>query len=88
MSKRVTTKELIEKARAVHGDRYDYSAVHYVAAIQDVIIICPEHGEFSQRPANHLSGKMDCLAHSFFFAGFLFDRAPFNGQNLDMFWMI
>ena len=54
MSKRVTTKEFIEKARAVHGDRYDYSAVHYVAAIKDVKIICLEHGEFSQRPANLL----------------------------------
>jgi hypothetical protein len=57
MSKRVTTEEFIEKARAVHGDRYDYSAVHYVAAIKDVKIICLEHGEFSQRPANHLSGR-------------------------------
>jgi hypothetical protein len=31
---------------------------------------------------------MDCLAHSLFIAGFLFDRTPFNGHNLDMLWMI
>ena len=57
MSKRVTTKEFIDKAQSLHGERYDYSKVNYIAAIQDVIIICPEHGEFYQKPANHLSGR-------------------------------
>ena len=27
--KRLTTKEWIEKARTVHGDKYDYSLVNY-----------------------------------------------------------
>ena len=50
MSKRVTTKEFIGKARAVHGDRYDYSAVHYVAAIKDVKIICLDMVNFLRGP--------------------------------------
>jgi hypothetical protein len=57
MSKRVTTADFIQRAREVHGDRYDYSKVLYVAAISNVTIICPVHGEFQQRPANHCSGR-------------------------------
>lgn len=56
MSKRVTTVDFIRQAQKVHGDRYDYSRVEYVKAIQDVIIICKHHGEFLQRPSNHLTG--------------------------------
>ena len=56
MSKRVTTADFIKRAREVHGNRYDYSKVSYVAAISNVTIICPEHGEFEQRPSNHYIG--------------------------------
>jgi len=48
-------KKFIEKAKRVHGDRYDYSKVEYKKAISKVIIICPIHGEFEQTPASHLS---------------------------------
>ena len=48
--------DFILKARKVHGDRYDYSKVEYVKAIQNVIITCKQHGEFLQRPSNHLTG--------------------------------
>ena len=47
----------IEKAKKVHGDKYDYSKVEYVNAKTKVCIICPEHGEFWQTPNTHLSGK-------------------------------
>ena len=57
MSKKVTTEDFIRRAREVHGDKYDYSKTVYVAAIKDVTIICSTHGEFLQRPANHLSGR-------------------------------
>lgn len=55
--KRKTTKEFIEQARKIHGDKYDYSKVEYKNAGTKVCIICPEHGEFWQRPINHLSGS-------------------------------
>ena len=55
--KKLTTEEFIKKARAVHGDRYDYSKVEYVSNKTDVVIICSEHGEFLQKPNYHLSGN-------------------------------
>ena len=51
------TEEFIRRARLVHGDKYDYSKVVYVNSTTDVCIICPIHGEFWQRPAEHLRGK-------------------------------
>ena len=57
MSKKVTTEDFIKRAREVHGDKYDYSKTVYVAAIKNITIICPTHGEFQQRPANHLTGR-------------------------------
>ena len=57
MSKRVTTAGFIKRATEVHGSRYDYSKVLYVAARIKVTIICSEHGEFDQTPANHCTGR-------------------------------
>lgn len=54
---RLTKEEFIEKARKVHGDKYDYSKVEYVNAHTRVCIICLEHGEFWQTPTNHLNGN-------------------------------
>lgn len=55
--KKLTSEEFIQKAIKVHGDRYDYSKVKYVNSYTKVIIICPIHGEFYQKPAKHLSGQ-------------------------------
>ena len=52
-----TTKSFIEKARAVHDDKYDYSKVEYKGTMVPVCIICPEHGEFWQKPQHHLFGN-------------------------------
>ena len=57
MFKRYTTEEFITKAKTVHGNKYDYSRVVYVDSVTPVSIVCPEHGEFKQRPAMHLSGR-------------------------------
>lgn len=57
MAKKKTTEEFIADARKVHGDKYDYSKVEYVNSQTPVTIICPKHGEFKQRPSDHLSGK-------------------------------
>ena len=53
----MTTEEFIQKAKAVHGDKYDYSKVEYVNSKTKVCIICPEHGEFLQTPEKHLIGR-------------------------------
>lgn len=57
MSKKSTKEEFIEKARKIHGDKYDYSKVDYLNGKTKVIIICPEHGEFLQAPEKHLTGQ-------------------------------
>jgi hypothetical protein len=55
--RRLTTEEFIERARLVHGNKYDYSKVTYAKAIEKVEIICPEHGSFWQAPAAHIMGS-------------------------------
>jgi len=55
MTRKLTTEEFIEKARELHGDRYDYSEVKYDGNRRKVVIICNEHGRFQQQAANHAS---------------------------------
>lgn len=56
--KKLTTEEFIEKARRIHGDRYDYSLVVYGRDNNDPVkIICKKHGVFEQTPRSHLEGK-------------------------------
>ena len=55
--KQLTTKQFIEKAKLVHGDKYDYALVEYKNTITKVKIMCPIHGVFEQRPNDHLNHK-------------------------------
>jgi len=61
-----TTEDFIKKAREVHGDKYDYSKVKYIAGKHKICIICPEHGEFWQKAESHLAGSgcPECNGHS------------------------
>lgn len=56
----LNTNLFIEKAKKIHGDRYDYSRVSFKRSNEKVPIFCSEHGLFMQRPNCHLSGK-GCL---------------------------
>ncbi len=49
-------ENFVINAQKKHGNKYDYSKVVYVGNKDKVIIICPQHGEFSQRPNDHLTG--------------------------------
>lgn len=51
---RKSLQNFINDAVKVHGNKYDYSKVEYLNNNTKVCIICPEHGEFWQTPANHL----------------------------------
>lgn len=57
MSRRKTVEEFITEARAIHGNKYDYSKVEYKNTNNKVCIICPTHGEFYQAPHSHLNGS-------------------------------
>lgn len=51
------TEWFIQKARAVHGNKYDYSKSHYANYDAKIEIVCPKHGSFWQLVGNHLKGK-------------------------------
>lgn len=57
MSKKITTEIFIQRAKEIHGDKYDYSKVNYTKATEKVCIICPIHGEFWQLPYVHIKGS-------------------------------
>ena len=46
---------IIQKAKEIHGNKYDYSKVKYINNHTKVCITCPTHGEFWQTPSNHLN---------------------------------
>ena len=56
----LNTEKLILKFQKIHGDVFDYSKVIFESLISKVIIICPEHGEFTQQPRLHLRGSNGC----------------------------
>lgn len=56
VKKSLGIKDFVERARKVHGDKYDYSKVQYVTSSDSIDIICPKHGEFKQLPYVHLNG--------------------------------
>ena len=56
----MTTAEFIEKAKAVHGDNFDYSKAEFVDWKTKVYVICKQCGRgFPQNPYSHLKG-MGC----------------------------
>jgi Zn finger protein HypA/HybF involved in hydrogenase expression len=57
LRKSYSIADFIEKAKKVHGYKYDYSKVDYINSRSNIIIICPIHGEFKQNPASHLHGQ-------------------------------
>lgn len=57
---RYSTKQFIEGARVVHGDKYDYSATHYVDDTTKLVVICTDHGPWSVLPANHTLRASGC----------------------------
>lgn len=53
----MTNDEFIEKARNVHGNKYNYNKTEYKNSTQKVIITCKKHGDFFQKPFTHLQGS-------------------------------
>ena len=55
-----TTEIFIEKAKLIHGNKYDYSLVDYKRSNYKVKIICPTHGIFKQSLAGHINNSNNC----------------------------
>lgn len=56
MAKRRTHEEFVTQATKIHGGKYCYSLSKYINEYTKIIIICPDHGEFEQKPSVHLKG--------------------------------
>lgn len=64
-SRQLDTPAFVIKAKAVHGDLYNYSKTKYKSSDGQITIVCSIHGAFKQTANNHLNGKgcFDC-AHT------------------------
>lgn len=47
-------EDFIKKSKEIHNNKYDYSKVNYINNYTPVTITCPTHGDFKQKPVNHL----------------------------------
>lgn len=56
----MTTDEFIEKAREVHGQKYDYSKSVYKRLKVPLVVTCRIHGDFETTPFNHIHNKSNC----------------------------
>lgn len=61
-TQRLTIEDFIKRARAVHGDKYDYSVAIYINTMTKLEIKCiiDNHGSFFQCPNSHISQKSGC----------------------------
>lgn len=54
---RKTTEQFINESNQVHDFKYSYDKTEYIKNQIKVIITCPVHGDFEQRPLSHLQGS-------------------------------
>lgn len=86
-----TVETFVEKARKVHGDKFDYSRVKYKTSKDKVEIVCPKHGVFWQEPRHHTGGHTcekcgkDSLAEMFAFTAdeFIQRAESVHGKRFD-----
>lgn len=73
----LTNEQFIMRAKAVHGDKYDYSAVQYIKSRIKVKIKCNKCGRhFWQTPNSHLQGENCPICTNYYMDSEMFkDRA-------------
>lgn len=60
--KKLTKEQFIEKAKLIHGDKYNYDKIIYINSKHKIKIFCNNHfGYFLQSPDKHLS-KRGCYS--------------------------
>ena len=52
-----TSEQFVVEATKIHNNKYQYDLVEYQGSNTPIKIICKEHGEFSQTPKAHLTGR-------------------------------
>jgi hypothetical protein len=61
MNRRCQLPELLNKAKLIHNDKYDYSLVkEYQNSNSKIPVICPEHGKFMITSHHHVNRGQGC----------------------------
>lgn len=55
--KKFTQEEFINRCRKKHNNYYDYSLSQYTKCYEKIIVICPQHGQFTVTANDHLKGS-------------------------------
>jgi hypothetical protein len=88
LKQRLTQDQVIAKARAIHGDKYDYSKVNYTTTQNKITIICPDHGEFEMQANEHInsdqSGCVFCSRSTIHPDDFIQDCISLHGDKYDL----
>lgn len=61
MSWKITTEEYIQRAKAVHGDKYGYELTEYVDRKILITITCKKHGPIKVNPWTHIKCGSGCI---------------------------
>ena len=57
MTQKLSQDTYVNRARSVHGNKYDYSDTKYVNSNTKVIVMCRIHGGWLVRPLDHCRGN-------------------------------
>lgn len=58
--KKITQEELINKAKELHNNFYSYEKTVLINTKTNIIVTCPDHGDFTVNPLVHLRGTTKC----------------------------
>jgi hypothetical protein len=53
-------RTFVDKAKKKHGNTFSYHKFEYINAKTRSVILCPQHGEFTQTPDKHLNTTYPC----------------------------
>lgn len=57
---RMSLDKFVKIANNIHNNKYNYSKTKYINSKTNIIIICPDHGEFNITPNSHTASKVGC----------------------------
>ncbi len=56
----LNTELFVERAKIIHGNRYDYSKSVYTGSTKKIIVTCKVHGDFEPIAFHHMGGT-NCI---------------------------
>ena len=59
-NRRTPFEDFVINAKIIHGEKYKYYPDSYIKSTSLTKINCNEHGDFEQRPSEHINQKQGC----------------------------